>query len=78
MKNFVFLGLANSGVTEGDLPRIYRYEREASRLGLALLEQSGEFRLARWLTNRFGADWKFLRAFLSHWRESPLRSRDRR
>jgi len=57
------LGLANSGVTEADLPRIYRYEREASRLGLAMLEQSGEFRLARWLTNRFGADWKFLAHF---------------
>lgn len=57
------LGLASSGVTEADLPRIYRYEREASRLGLGLLEQTGEFRLARWLTNRFGADWKFLARF---------------
>jgi hypothetical protein len=54
------VGLANSGVTEADLPRIYVYEREASQIGLALLEQSGEFRLARWLTNCFGADWKFL------------------
>jgi hypothetical protein len=57
------LGLANSGVTEADLPRIYQYERQASQLGLALLEQSGEFRLARWLTDRFGADWKFLAHF---------------
>ena len=57
------LGLANSGVTEADLPRIYEYERQASQLGLALLEQTGEFRLARWLTNRFGADWKFLDHF---------------
>src|SRR5215475_4951544 len=40
------LGLANSGVTEADLPRIYQYERQASQLCLALLEQTGEFRLA--------------------------------
>jgi hypothetical protein len=57
------LGLANSGVTEADLPRIYEYERQASQLGLALLEETNEFRLARWLTNRFGADWKFLAHF---------------
>src|ERR1051325_7969669 len=53
------LGLANSGVTEADLPRIYEYEREASQIGLALIEKTGEFGLARWLTDRFGADWKF-------------------
>jgi hypothetical protein len=57
------LGLADSGVTERDLPRIYEYERQASQLGLALLEETGEFRLARWLTDRFGADWKFLAHF---------------
>lgn len=57
------LGLANSGVREDDLPRIYQYERQASQLGLALLEESGEFRLARWLTDCFGADWKFLSHF---------------
>ena len=57
------LGLANTGVTEADLPRIYRYERQASQLGLALLEETNEFRLARWLANRFGADWKFLAHF---------------
>src|SRR5207302_8607084 len=57
------LGLANSGVTENDLPRIYQYEREASRLGLALLEETGEFRLARWVSDCFGADWKFLAQF---------------
>ena len=57
------LGLSNLGVTESDLPRIYQYEREASRLGLALLEATNEFRLARWLTDRFGADWKFLAHF---------------
>ena len=57
------LGLANSGVTEADLPRIYEYEREASRLGLGLLQEIGELRLARWLTDCFGADWKFLSHF---------------
>src|SRR4051794_4209499 len=57
------LGLANSGVTEEDLPRIYQYERQASQLGLALLEETGEFGLARWLTDLFGADWKFLEHF---------------
>jgi len=57
------VGLAVSGVKEEDLPRIYQYERQASQLGLALLEQTGELRLARWLTNRFGADWKFLAHF---------------
>jgi len=57
------LGLAVSGVKVEDLPRIYQYERQASQLGLALLEETGEFRLARWLTNRFGADWKFLEHF---------------
>jgi hypothetical protein len=57
------LGLANSGVTEQDLPRIYQYERQASQLGLALLGETGESRLARWLTVRFGADWKFLAHF---------------
>jgi len=57
------LGLAISGVKEEDLPRIYLYERQASQLGLALLEETGEFRLARWLTDRFGADWKFLAHF---------------
>ena len=57
------LGLANSGVSEADLPRIYQYERQASQLGLALLEETGEFGLARWLTDRFGADWKFLAHF---------------
>ncbi len=48
---------------EEDLPRIYQYERQASQLGLALLEETGEFHLARWLTDRFGADWKFLAHF---------------
>jgi len=62
-ENLRLLGLANSGITEADLPRIYKYERQASQLGLALLEQTGEFRLARWLTNCFGADWKFLAHF---------------
>ncbi len=57
------LGLSQIGVTEADLPRIYEYERQASQLGLALLEESGEFRLARWLTDCFGADWKFLAHF---------------
>lgn len=57
------LGLAVSGVKEEDLPRIYQYERQASQLGLALLEQTGEVRLARWLSDRFGADWKFLAHF---------------
>ena len=57
------LGLAISGVKEEDLPRIYQYERQASQFGLALLEESGEFGLARWLTDRFGADWKFLAHF---------------
>jgi hypothetical protein len=57
------LGLAVSGVNEEDLARIYQYERQASQLGLALLEESGEFRLARWLSDCFGADWKFLAHF---------------
>ena len=57
------LGLAISGVKEEDLTRIYQYERQASQLGLALLEQTGELYLARWLTDRFGADWKFLAHF---------------
>jgi len=57
------LGLAISGVKEEDLPRIYQYERQASQFGLALLEETGEFGLARWLTDRFGADWKFLAHF---------------
>lgn len=57
------LGLANSGVKEEDLPRIYQYERQASQLGLALLQEAGEFRLARWLSDCFGADWKFLAHF---------------
>jgi len=62
-ENLRRLGLSNSGVQETDLPRIYQYERQASQLGLALLEETNEFRLARWLTNRFGADWKFLAQF---------------
>ena len=57
------LGLANFAVTEADLPRIYLYERQASQYGLALLEEIGEFRLARWLSDCFGADWKFLAHF---------------
>ena len=57
------LGLANSGVRAQDLPRIYQYERQASQLGLALLEETGEYRLARWLSDCFGADWKFLAHF---------------
>jgi hypothetical protein len=57
------LGLAEFGVKESDLPRIYEYEREASQIGLALIEETGEFDLARWLTDRFGADWKFLAHF---------------
>ena len=62
-ENLRRLGLSNSEVREGDLPRIYRYERQASELGLALLEETGEFRLARWLSDCFGADWKFLAHF---------------
>ncbi len=62
-ENLRLLGLAVSGVKAEDLPRIYQYERQASQLGLALLEETGEFRLARWLTDRFGADWKFLAHF---------------
>jgi len=57
------LGLAVCGVKEADLPRIYEYERQASELGLALLEETGELRLARWLSDCFGADWKFLAHF---------------
>jgi hypothetical protein len=57
------LGLAVTGVKVEDLPRIYRYEREASQLGLGLLSEIGEDRLARWLTDYFGADWKFLERF---------------
>ena len=57
------LGLANSGVHEDDLPRIYEYERQASQLGLALLEEVGEWSLGRWLSDCFGADWKFLSHF---------------
>src|SRR5258708_15095793 len=57
------LGLANSGVKTEDLPRIYQYERQASQFGLALLEETGEFRLARLLSDCFGADWKFLAHF---------------
>jgi hypothetical protein len=57
------LGLANTGVKAEDLPRIYQYERQASQFGLALLEEVGEFRLARWLSDCFGADWKFLAHF---------------
>ena len=57
------LGLGNPIVAEEDLPRIYNYERQASQLGLALLEQIGELRLARWLSDCFGADWKFLKHF---------------
>jgi hypothetical protein len=62
-ENMRRLGLATTGVKEEDLPRIYDYERQASQLGLALLEETGEFRLARWLTDCFGADWKFLAHF---------------
>ena len=57
------LGLAVSGVKEEDLPRIYEYERQASQFGLALLEETGEMRLAWWLSDCFGADWKFLAHF---------------
>ena len=62
-ENLRRLGLSNSGVQETDLLRINQYERQASQLGLALLEETNEFRLARWLTNCFGADWKFLAHF---------------
>jgi hypothetical protein len=62
-ENLRQLGLANSGVKEEDLPRIYQYERQASQLGLALLQEADEFRLARWLSDCFGADWKFLAHF---------------
>jgi hypothetical protein len=62
-ENLRRLGLGDAGVTEEDLPRIYQYERQASQLGLALLEERGEFRLARWLSDCFGADWKFLEHF---------------
>jgi len=34
------LGLANSGVKQEDLSRIYQYERQASQLGLALLQET--------------------------------------
>jgi hypothetical protein len=62
-ENLRLLGLGNSKVSEEDLPRIYNYERQASQLGLALLEEVGELRLARWLSDCFGADWKFLKHF---------------
>jgi hypothetical protein len=57
------IGLGNTEVTPADLPRIYQYERQASQLGLKLLEEIGETHLARWLSNHFGADWKFLERF---------------
>jgi len=62
-ENLRLLGLGNAGVKEEDLPRVYQYERQASQLGLALLEETGELRLARWLSDCFGADWKFLEHF---------------
>ncbi len=57
------LGLAVTGVTVEDLPRIYQYERQASQYGLQLLAEVGEAGMARWLTDCFGADWKFLDRF---------------
>src|SRR5215467_9489901 len=50
-ETFRLLGLGKSKVSEEDLPRIYNYERQASQLGLALLEQVGELGLARWLSD---------------------------
>jgi hypothetical protein len=57
------VGLAVTGVKEEDLPRIYEYERQASQLALGLLAEIGQADLARWLTDCFGADWKFLSRF---------------
>ncbi|HLH56543.1 MAG TPA: hypothetical protein VKY92_23360, partial [Verrucomicrobiae bacterium] len=54
-ENLRRLGLSDVGVNMEDIPRIYQYERQASRLGLALMEETGEFQLARWLSDRFGA-----------------------
>ena len=46
-----------------DLPAVYQYERQASQYGLALLHEIGECGLARWLTDSFASDWKFLEHF---------------
>ncbi|MDB6029259.1 MAG: hypothetical protein JWM68_5482 [Verrucomicrobiales bacterium] len=55
------LALNDVPVIERDFPRIYKYEREASQYGLALLQEVGAGELAAWLTNCFGSDWKFLK-----------------
>jgi len=39
------------------------HERCPALINTPLLRDVGEFRLARWLTDRFGADWKFLAHF---------------
>lgn len=60
------LGL-ESGVpgskTEDQMRRIFIYERDATRYGMALLHEAGILDLDQWLSDWFDADWKFLEHF---------------
>jgi len=46
--------------TEEELKRIYDYEKAASQLALTLLIEMGRGDLAQWISNWFGADWRWL------------------
>ena len=48
------------GKTEEELARIRDYERDASRLSIQLLHDSGVPDLDRWVSDWWHADWEYL------------------
>lgn len=51
------------GLSEDELARIYTYEREATRISLALLHEVGVTNLDQWVSDWWYADWKYLQHF---------------
>lgn len=54
---------AQQVVDEEKLARIHEYERNASRIGLTILERVGHGELREWISRWFASDWRWLSHF---------------
>jgi len=58
------LGLdVSPGRSEDELAKIYTYERDATRISLALLHRVGVTDLDQWVSDWWKADWEYLQHF---------------
>jgi hypothetical protein len=62
------------GRSEEELTRIYAYERDATRISLALLHEVGVTTLDQWASDWWAADWKYLAHFYRTGEKLPFRA----